>query len=294
MSNKDLTFLKCTIDKGIRVFNLYALPIEQQILCNVNIRCYGYNNHSPGPIMLAYKGDRIRVNFTNLLEEPSTIHWHGIDVPSNQDGSVEVGQNSQLAFPKDTITYEFTLNQEGTHIYHADYHGMNQMLMGLCGPLIILPNKKEEFDKDYIMFLQEWYIPMAKRTVIPGTYKVNPYMHESNFFTINGRSFPYTHPFIVNYGDKVRVRIINISKTNHPIHIHGHQFKVIATDGNPIPPSCQLTKNTIIVGVGETYDIEFIANNPGIWPFHCHMPHHMTNNMVNGLGGMTLAVKYVK
>ena len=109
-----------------------------------------------------------------------------------------------------------------------------------------------------------------------------------NVFTINGRAFPDQEPLKVKRGERVRLRLINAgTSTIHPMHLHGHQAKIVATDGNPVPPGAQLTRNTITINPGETYDIEFIANNPGTWLFHCHELHHAG-------GGMIIPLQYEK
>lgn len=112
-----------------------------------------------------------------------------------------------------------------------------------------------------------------------------------NYWTINGKSFPDTSPMEVKYGDVVRVRMANISNLVHPMHLHGHDFRIIAKDGHPLT-NPQIV-NTVTVNAGETYDIDFIADNPGEWVFHCHDLHHATNANVEP-GGLMVLVKYVK
>jgi FtsP/CotA-like multicopper oxidase with cupredoxin domain len=107
------------------------------------------------------------------------------------------------------------------------------------------------------------------------------HMMDYNLFTINGRSFPDTEPIKVKRGERVRLRLINGgTSTIHPMHLHGHQFKIVAVDGNAVPPIAQLTRNTLPIHPGETYDIEFTANNPGTWLFHCHELHHADGGMI--------------
>lgn len=112
-----------------------------------------------------------------------------------------------------------------------------------------------------------------------------------NYWTINGKSFPDTEPIVVRYGDKVRIRLANISNGIHPMHMHGHDFRIIAKDGHPLKQP-QIA-NTVTVNPGETYDIDFIADNPGEWLFHCHELHHTTNADVEP-GGLISVIKYVK
>jgi FtsP/CotA-like multicopper oxidase with cupredoxin domain len=126
----------------------------------------------------------------------------------------------------------------------------------------------------------------------PGHFEVDPLSDDLNFFTINGRSFPNTSLLPVRVGERVRVRMANPSMKAHPMHLHGHQFVVVAADGNEIIPRNQVVKSTLPVASGETWDIEFVADNPGNWPFHCHIPHHTANNMTPPTGGMFTFVQY--
>lgn len=111
-----------------------------------------------------------------------------------------------------------------------------------------------------------------------------------NYWTINGKSFPDTDPIEVKYGELVHLRLANVSNGIHPMHLHGHDFRIIAKDGHPLPTP-QIA-NTVTVNPGETYDIDFIADNPGEWLFHCHELHHTTNADVEP-GGLIVLVKYV-
>ncbi|MCA4756010.1 multicopper oxidase family protein [Mycolicibacterium fortuitum] len=112
-----------------------------------------------------------------------------------------------------------------------------------------------------------------------------------NYWTMNGKSFPDTQPIEVKQGDLVRVRFANISNGVHPMHLHGHDFRIIAKDGHPV--STPQIVSTVTVNPGETFDIDFIADNPGEWVFHCHELHHTTNADVEP-GGLLTLVKYVK
>jgi len=179
-------------------------------------------------------------------------------------------------------------------MYHTHVNSAIQQMMGLGGAFIILDgNRQDRITKDYFLMVGEFTVkglPMGE--VTPGIYDLDPVSHDFNFFTINGRCFPYTTPLAVRYGERVRIRLGNIGHDAHPMHIHGHQFLITATDGNPLPLQGRPIKNTVNVASGETYDIVFTANNPGNWPFHCHIPHHMTNNMQMNMGGMVTAIHY--
>jgi manganese oxidase len=112
-----------------------------------------------------------------------------------------------------------------------------------------------------------------------------------NYFTVNGKAFPAVEPWIVKQGDLVRVRLVNISNLNHPMHLHGHDFKVIAKDGEPLRAEEQQVANTLSIDPGETYDIVFQANNPGLWALYCHELHHTENDGVEP-GGLMQLIRY--
>jgi hypothetical protein len=132
-------------------------------------------------------------------------------------------------------------------------------------------------DRDFAIFLNEWFIK-------PGTATPDPtVMLDFNVFTFNSRVFPGTDPLLVRTGDRVRIRIANLSMDSHPIHIHGHKFYVTGTDAGPVQQSAWIPENTVNVPVGATRDIEFVADNPGDWAFHCHKSHHVMNQMGHGL-----------
>jgi hypothetical protein len=180
--------------------------------------------------------------------------------------------------PGATFKYEFTLKQHGTHMYHPHFDEMTQMGLGTMGSFIIHPrNPKVRPDRDFTIMLSEWRID-------PGTSRPNPNeMVEFNVLTMNSKSFPGTEPLVVKLGDKVRIRLLNLgAMDHHPIHLHGFDFKIIETDGGAVPESAQSHTNTVLVAVGQTRAVEFIADEPGDWAFHCHMTHHVMNQMGHG------------
>lgn len=186
-------------------------------------------------------------------------------------------------------------NPPGTHMYHTHFNTVKQEMMGLGGAFIILDPYESTHDiqRDFFLMLQEFHIKGLKKGEIKsGIYEIDPFKHDFNFFTMNGRCFPFTTSLRVKCGERIRVRLGNIVESAHPIHLHGHQIVITAMDGNSIPEQNQLKKNTVLVASGETYDCEFTANNPGVWPLHCHIPHHMSNNMTESAGGMFTTVVY--
>lgn len=277
----DATTLPYKVIDGVKVFHLRAEPVVHEIAEGLTVHCWGYNGQVPGPTIEAVEGDRVRIYVTNALPAPTTVHWHGLLVPNGMDG---VGGMTQRNIqPGETFRYEFMLPNEGTFMYHPHFDGMTQMGLGMTGMFIIHPRNPQEPppDRDFAIILHEWSIP-------GGTARPNPNeMAEFNVLTMNGRAFPDTRPLVARTGDRVRIRIVNLSPmTHHPIHLHGHFFWVTATDGAVIPHSARWPETTVLVHVGSSRNIEFIADNPGDWPIHCHMTHHMMNQMGHGTPNM--------
>ena len=275
VATPDVPNLPYKIENGVKVFNLVAEPVTRQLLPYKTMTVWGYNGSCPGPTIQANQGDRVRIVFDNHLPESTTIHWHGLEVPVEMDGTPYISQKPVP--PGGRFVYEFTLNQEGTYFYHS--HGAMQEMMGMIGLFILHPQRpfKPRVDHDFGIVLQEWAI-LPNRSV-PNTANM-----EFNWLTFNGVSAPATTPLVVRLGSRVRIRIVNLGMDHHPIHLHGHQFVVTGTEGGRAPESTWFPNNTVLVGVAQARDIEFYAKYPGDWMLHCHLPHHMMNSMSDLLG----------
>lgn len=270
--------LPWTMEDGVKVYHLIAEPIKREFAPGLVINCWGYNGQTPGPTIEAVEGDRIRIIVTNKLPEPTTVHWHGILLPNGMDGVT--GLTQRPIPPGETFKYEFTLRQSGTHMYHPHYDEMTQIAFGLMGLFIIHPKDQkdeEKVDRDFAIMLHEWAIPIGAATPNPSV------MLDFNYFTFNGTVWPETEPLVVKKGQKVRIRLANLSMNSHPIHLHGYEFTVTAKGAKRMKPSAQYDAVTINVPVGDTRDIEFIADAPGDWALHCHKIHHLMNGMEHDL-----------
>src|SRR5213080_3717271 len=262
-----------TVD-GVKVYHLIAQEVaNHEFAPGLVANCWGFNGQVHGPTIEAVEGDRVRIYVTNQLPAPTAIHWHGIFLPNGMDGVS--GLTQKPIEPGDTFKYEFTLKQHGTHMYHSHHDEMTQMALGLMGLFIIHPrNPKYRVDRDFAFMLSEWRIDT-------GTMRPNPNeMTDFNVFSMNARIFPGTEPMVAKLGDRVRIRFVNLSAMDHhPMHLHGHTTRVVETDGGQIPESAQQIETTVLVQVGSARVMEFIADNPGDWPVHCHMTHHTMTQM---------------
>ena len=264
------------LNGDVKEFHLVAEPVEHEFAPGTRATCWGYNGSTPGPTIEAVEGDRVRIFVTNHLPEHTTIHWHGIILPSGMDG---VGGLSQPHIqPGETFVYEFVLRQHGTHMYHPHADEMTQMAFGMMGMFIIHPKVARESspDRDYCLLAHNWALH-------PGTYRPDPsVLQDFDLWTFNSKVFPAIDPVVAATGERVRIRIGNLSMWNHPIHLHGVQFQVTGSDGGAWPETLWRSESTEIVGVGQMRDIEFTAV-PGDWAFHCHMAHHTMNAMGHDL-----------
>lgn len=266
---------------GAKVFHLVAEEFEHEFAPGLKAKVWGYNGQLPGPVIEVVEGDKVRIYVTNKLPEPTSVHWHGVLLPNGMDGVS--GLNQTPIKPGDTFKYEFTLRQHGTQMYHSHFDEMTQIGIGTTGLFIIHPKERKEpkIDRDFALMLGEWKIE-------PGTSRPDPMeMVEFNLLTFNGKAFPATEPLVAKLGDRVRLRVANLSAmSHHPIHLHGYQFKITETDGGQVPESAQQPETTVLTPTGSTRSVEFIANEPGDWALHCHMTHHTMNQMGHGLPNM--------
>lgn len=271
----DLPF---TLDNGVKVFHLIAEPVKQTIVPGRTLDLWGYNGSAPGPTIQASEGDRVRFILDNHLPEPTSIHWHGLELPIEMDGVPGVGQKPVP--PGGRFVYEFSLHQNGTFFYHS--HMAMQEMVGMLGGFIIHPRVpySPRVDKDYAIALQEY-------AVLPNSTIPNSMSMEYNWLTFNGKCSPASTPLIIKLGERVRVRIFNLGMDHHPIHLHGYTFWVTGHEGARQPEAIWARGNTVLVGVAQARDIEFVADRPGDWMLHCHLPHHMMNQMSSNVGPVT-------
>jgi len=275
IATPDLPKLPWTLDNGVKVFHLAAEVVKTRFVPWKEVDAWCYNGSSPGPTVEVTEGDRVRFVVENRLPEPTSLHWHGLEVPFAMDGAEGISQD--LIPPGGTFVYEFTLHQHGTFFYHS--HRPMQQMMGLVGLFLIHPRQPYEprVDRDFAWVLQGW-------ATLPSNPTPNSMAMEFNWLTMNGKAAPATTPALCKLGERVRLRFVNLGMDHHPVHLHGHTWAVTGTEGGRIPTAAWMPGNTEIVGVAQARTMELVANNPGDWMIHCHLPHHMMNAMTSMVG----------
>jgi FtsP/CotA-like multicopper oxidase with cupredoxin domain len=264
---------------GAKHFTFTAEQVMWEPVKGQRVLAWTLDGTVPGPMIRVTAGDHVRISVMNHLPEPTTLHWHGLEIPSSQDGVPGVGQ--QPIQPGQTYTYDFTIQDQdaGTHFYHSHYDDLKQVAGGLYGAFIVDPRPGS---------------PEAAQAISAGTEYTEMISELNGYFVINGKSFPDTQPIDVTHGQTVRLRLINIGEMIHPMHLHGHIFTVRAEGGQPLAQP--YSKDTLPIAPGETYDVTFYAwAAPGsVYPFHCHILSHVMNPGQTGdeMGGLIVLVKY--
>ncbi len=267
------------MNNNVKEFHLVCEPVAREFAPGMKVNMWGFNGSSPGPTIEAVEGDRIRIFVTNKLPEPTAIHWHGILLPSGMDG---VSGLTQPPIPAGkTFVYEFTLLRPGSHFYHTHLDEQLQLALGMYGCLVVHPR-----DASFMKVDRDFMFMLASYDVEPGamTPKVST-MTDFNMWTWNNRVFPGIDPLVARTGDRVRIRIGNLTMTNHPIHMHGPHFEVTGTDGGWVPKTARWPEVTTDVAVGQLRAIEFNAV-AGDWAIHCHKSHHTMNAMGHNIPTM--------
>jgi uncharacterized cupredoxin-like copper-binding protein len=246
---------------GVKVFELTAATTKWEVSPGDVRDAMAYNGQIPGPEIRVKQGDSVRIVLHNGLEESTSIHFHGINVPNSQDGVA--GITEDITVPGDSRTYEFTADNSGTHMYHSHMNGATQIPMGLLGAFIVEGKDEPKVDVDQTIVINDG--PLG--------------------FTLNGKSFPATQPIVAKPGQTVRIRYMNEGLQGHPMHLHGMEQLVITKDGWKLPAPYRA--DTIWVAPGERYDT-LVTARPGVWAFHCHILSHAEGP--DGMFGMVTAL----
>lgn len=256
------------IENGVKVYELTAAKQQWEVEPGKQVEAWCYNGQVPGPQIRVTEGDRVRVVLNNELGDESTaIHFHGLELPNDQDGVPFMTQPPVK--PGESYTYEFTVpvGNAGSHMYHSHNNSAEQVGKGLLGAFVVAPRNPrpiERVDIDYVMILNDGF----------------------HGYTVNGKGFPATEPIVAKRGQKLRIRYMNEGMMIHPMHLHGMHMTVIDKDGwaQPTPWKC----DTLNIAPGERWDVIVECNNPGTWAFHCHILTHAEGP--HGMFGMVTAL----
>jgi FtsP/CotA-like multicopper oxidase with cupredoxin domain len=286
----------------VREFVLETREMRWELAPGKAVRGMTYNGRLPGPELRVKEGERVRVVLKNALSEPTTIHWHGVDVPNAMDGVPGITQAPVPA--GGTFVYEFEARPAGTRWYHTHFQEHRQMDLGLMGPLIIEPAGREPFpvDREHTLVLDDWAtgtgptLPSTREGTAGGRGGMGGMMrgmdgmmsgrgmggmmrggsvHDVPYdvMTINGKAYPATDTLRVRKGERIRLRVINASADHtHVLRLAGHRLRVTHTDGNPLVAGVDV--DALPIAPAERYDVLVVAQRPGAWVLQCLQPGH--------------------
>ena len=285
----DVGTLEGTIVDGVREFRVRAHVFTQQIATFPlqTAEVWGYNGSTPGPTAIAFEGEPIRFIVQNDLPEPTSVHFHGMHQPNEDDGVGGISQPTPIQ-PGQSFTYEFTPGHAGTFAYHAHTNDATQELRGLEGFFIILPRSEQagsRADRDYVFTLQSFFLPGEGMPVVPF-----PPGGEFNFHVMNGKTLDAASELEAKVGERVRLRFYNASQLQHAMHEHGADIVIESQNGHERVP---VTVTTVDVGPGNFFEVAVVFDKPGKWLFHCHFPHHTSNDMMSGPNGQPVGMSRV-
>ncbi len=267
------------VKKTVREFRFSASRARVRLGAGPEFWAWTYNGQVPGPEIRVKEGEIVRVFLKNYLPEETSIHWHGVPVPNRMDGVPGVTQPGVK--PGESYFYEFEAKPAGSYIYHS--HAGYQLDQGLYGPLVIEPSKDAgSCDREYTLMLEDWVMrdeggiarTQRRRSMgmmggmmgMRGAFGTSTFPLLEPFYdgyAVNGRLYPHMEPLTVKRGERVKLRILNPSSaTIYDLQLAGHSLWVTHMDGRPVQP---VETDVIRIGMGERYDVEFLADNPGTW-----------------------------
>ncbi len=263
-------------------YTLRIAPITVELAPNRIISTIGYNGTSPGPLLRVKEGVPVTVNVVNDTDVPEVVHFHGLLIPSDVDGSEEEG--TPVVPPHGKRSYQFTPTPAGTRWYHTHTMSMDDLhrgsYTGQFGFLVIEGGSNPgRYDQEHYLALRDWepYFssqamdnddldatgPQPERPAVMDT-RMPGVEVQSDIFSINDKALGAGEPIRVKQGDRVLFHFLNASAIeNRHVALPGHKFHVIALDGNPVPTPADV--DVILIGPGERVDAVVEMNQPGVW-----------------------------
>jgi FtsP/CotA-like multicopper oxidase with cupredoxin domain len=263
-------------------FNLKIAPVAVELAPNRIISTIGYNGTSPGPRLRMKEGVPVKVNVTNDTDVPEYVHFHGLLIPSDVDGSEEEG--TLPVPPHGSRSYQFTPAPAGVRWYHTHTMAMDDLhrgsFTGMFGFLIIDgANNPGRYDQEHFLALRDWEPYFSNQAMDnddldpAGAQPERPAVMDtrqpglevqSDIYSINDKALGAGEPIRVNPGQRVLFHFLNASAIeNRHLALPGHKFNVIALDGNPVPTPAAV--DVLMLGPGERIDAWVEMKQSGVW-----------------------------
>jgi manganese oxidase len=247
--------------------------------------CLTYNGKIPGPTIRVTEGEPLRVVLHNQLKQATSLTFHGLILPQSVSGLPR--KQGGLVGPGQVYAYQFTPKQAGTFWYHPQVNQALQKSSGMYGALIVEPRSdRRAYDRDFVIVLGQ--SSAAGTASAPQSAKLGG---GETFYLMNGMTAATIKPIELHQGEHVHMRFINASSAVIPISLTGHKFEVVAINGSDaLEP--HVFRDTIAVNPADRIDVEFSANNPGVWSLASELPEQVSN-LGSFPGGIACVVRYL-
>lgn len=235
-----------------------------------------YNGQQPGPVIRCREGEQVKIVVHNELKAPTSMYFHGMILPHAVSGLPR--KEAGIINPGQSYAFQFIAPAAGTYWYHPQVTQCDQQAKGLCGVIVVEPaSAPKTYEKDVVLVLGATSVPAKTGGRV-------------TYYTVNGKSAPAIPPIEVHNGERIRLRLLNVSDVAFPLHLSGHKMEVVAVNGSSsIEP--HVMRDTLTVQPGERYDVEVVANNPGVWSLSSVLPSQ-TSNGGKFPGGIAVVVRY--
>jgi FtsP/CotA-like multicopper oxidase with cupredoxin domain len=255
--------------------HLIAKDTTWEVAPGITVPALTYNAQAPGPIVRVREGDNVRIFVHNQTKANTSMCFHGMVLPQNVSGLPR--KDAGMVAPGQTYAFQFIAPSPGTYWYHPQVIHADQMAKGLYGAIVVVPaHRANTFDRDVVLVLGE-----VRSGAAAGS---------RTFYTVNGKSAPAIPPIEVHNGERIRLRVVNAASVACPLYLTGHKFEVVACNGSDSMEP-HVTRDTITLQPGDRYDLEFTANNPGVWSLASLLPGQ-TSNDGKFPGGIAAVVRY--
>lgn len=313
---KEMNDIRSTTNEAIQALNqintqeLKQPAQEMHLFCKEatceispgnRISCLTYNGHLPGPTIVVQEGQMLKVVLHNQMKVPTSLHFHGMALPHSIDGLPKT--DAGLVKPGESYAYQFIAQPKGTYWYHPQIIHADQKAKGLAGAIVVEPvgaRGAKTFDREVVIVFGELLASTSRATAgdagkvltaVAPTNQLSDRNGITAYYLINGQSAPAVPAIELTAGSRVRIRMINAAQDEIPVHLSGHRFEVVSINGDLI--QTQTPRDTITLGVSDRVDIEFTANNPGLWSLASEKVEQTTTGG-KFPGGIACVVRYTE
>jgi FtsP/CotA-like multicopper oxidase with cupredoxin domain len=270
----------------VHEYHLFAKTAACEVYPGLSIDCLTYNGRLPGPPLRVRDGELVRIVLHNQLKVPTSLLFQGIIVPQTVGGLPR--KDAGVVQPGGVFAYQFMAKQPGIFCYHPQIVNQDQRAQGMYGCLIVDPKGGPTTDKEVVWLISELkYAAAGNHQALSPTDSAGD---AKTVYLVNGKAAPAVPPIELRQGERVRLRVVNAAPHAVPLHLSGHRFEVISTTGSDVLEP-HVFRDTVTINPSDRVDLEFTADNPGVWSLASELMEQATTNG-RFPGGIACVVRY--